>query len=130
MSGRRGSKKGKGLGDAPPSKAPKRTADKVFGYKALCHGLPKPRTYKEAIERTELKIKHMDVGLFRPFLLTFFSQVMVVSESERIDVFLTRSCVQVTDISCEVVYEATLASPVLFRSYRYVNREVESFVVF
>ena len=57
-------------------------------------------------------------------------QVKVVSEPERIDVFLTRICVQVTDISCGVVYEATLASPVLFRSYRYVNREVESFVVF
>ena len=47
-------------------------------------------------------------------------QVKVVSEPERIDVFLTRSCVQLTDISCGVVYEATLASLVLFRSYRYV----------
>ena len=48
------------------------------------------------------------------------TQVKVVSEPERIDVFLTRSCVQVTDISCGVVYEATLASLVLFRSYCYV----------
>ena len=48
-------------------------------------------------------------------------QVKVVSEPERIDVFLTRSCVQLTDISCGVVYEATLASLVLFRSYRYVH---------
>ena len=47
-------------------------------------------------------------------------QVKVVSEPERIDVFLTRSCVQVTDISCGVVYKATLASLVLFRSYRQV----------
>ena len=47
-------------------------------------------------------------------------QVKVVSEPERIDVFLTRSWVQVTDISCGVVYEATLASLVLFRSYCYV----------
>ena len=49
-----------------------------------------------------------------------FGQVKVVSEPERIDVFLTRSWVQVTDISCGVVYEATLASLVLFRSYCYV----------
>ena len=48
------------------------------------------------------------------------SQVKVVSEPERIEVFLTRSCVQVTDISCGVVYEATLASLVLFRRYCYV----------
>ena len=47
-------------------------------------------------------------------------QLKVVPEPERIDVFLTRSCVQVTDISCGVVYEATLASLVLFRSYCYV----------
>ena len=44
----------------------------------------------------------------------------VASEPERIGVFLTRSCVHVTDISCGVVYEATLASLVLFRSYCYV----------
>ena len=37
-------------------------------------------------------------------------QVNVVSEPERIDVFLTRSCVQMTNISCGVMYEATLAS--------------------
>ena len=42
-------------------------------------------------------------------------QVKVVSEPEQIDVFLTRSCVQLTDISCGVVYEATLPSLVLFR---------------
>ena len=46
--------------------------------------------------------------------------VKVVSEAERIDVFLTKSCVQVTDISCGVVYKATLASLVLLRSYCYV----------
>ena len=46
-------------------------------------------------------------------------QVKVVSEPGRIDVFWTRSCVQVTDISCGVVYEATLASLVLFRRYCY-----------
>ena len=46
--------------------------------------------------------------------------VTVASEPERIGVFLTRSCVHVTDISCGVVYEATLASLVLFRSYCYV----------
>ena len=45
----------------------------------------------------------------------------VVSEPEQIDVFLTRSCVQVTDISCGVVYKTTLASLVLFRSYCYVT---------
>lgn len=49
-------------------------------------------------------------------------QVKVVSEPERIGVFLTRSCVHVTDISCGVVYEATLASLVLFRSYCYVSK--------
>ena len=49
------------------------------------------------------------------------SHVMVVLEPERIGVFLTRSCVHVTDISCGVVYEATLASLVLFRSYCYVS---------
>ena len=49
-------------------------------------------------------------------------QVKVVSEPERIGVFLTRSCVQVTDISCGVVYEATLAFLVLFRSYCYVTK--------
>ena len=48
--------------------------------------------------------------------------VMVASEPERIGVFLTRSCVQLTDISCGVVYEATLASLVLFRSYCYVKK--------
>jgi len=47
--------------------------------------------------------------------------VTVASEAERIGVFLTRSCVHVTDISCGVVYEATLASLVLFRSYCYVG---------
>ena len=47
-------------------------------------------------------------------------QVKVVSEPERIDGFLTRSCVQLTVISCVVVYEATLASLVLFRCYRTV----------
>ena len=36
-----------------------------------------------------------------------FIQVKVVSEPERIGVFLTR---HVTDISCGVVYKATLAS--------------------
>ena len=41
-------------------------------------------------------------------------------EPERIDVFLT-SCVQLTDISCRAVYEATLATIVLVRSYRYVT---------
>ena len=46
--------------------------------------------------------------------------VTVASEPERNGVFLTRSCVHVTDISCGVVYEATLASLVLFRSYCYV----------
>ena len=49
-------------------------------------------------------------------------QVKVVSEPERIGVFLTRSCVHVTDISCGVSYGATLASLVLFRSYCYVVR--------
>ena len=34
-------------------------------------------------------------------------QVKVVLEPERIVVFLTRSCVQLTDISCGVVYEAS-----------------------
>ena len=47
-------------------------------------------------------------------------RVTVASEPGRIGVFLTRSCVHVTDISCGVVYEATLASLVLFRSYCYV----------
>ena len=50
-----------------------------------------------------------------------YQQVNVVSEPERIDVFLTRSCVQLTDISCGVVYKATLASLVLFRSYCQVS---------
>merc|ERR1711923_617537 len=45
------------------------------------------------------------------------AHVTVASEPERIGVFLTWSCVHVTDISCGVVYEATLASLVLFRSY-------------
>ena len=49
------------------------------------------------------------------------TQVKVVSEPERIGVFLTRSCVHVTDISCGVVYGATLASLVLFRSYCYMD---------
>ena len=54
-------------------------------------------------------------------LLLIHEQVKVVSEPERIGVFLTRSCVQLTDnISRGVVYEATLASLVLFRSYCYV----------
>ena len=53
--------------------------------------------------------------------------VTVASEPERIGVFLTRSCVHVTDISCGVVYEATLASLVLFRSYCYVSRQIQSF---
>ena len=48
-------------------------------------------------------------------------QVKVVSRPERIDVFLTRSCVQVTDISCGVMYEATLESLVLFKNYCYVT---------
>ena len=48
-------------------------------------------------------------------------QVKVISEPERNGVFLTRSCVQVTDISCGVVYKATLASLVLFQSYQYVG---------
>ena len=48
------------------------------------------------------------------------NHVTVASEPERNGVFLTRSCVHVTDISCGVVYEATLASLVLFRSYCYV----------
>ena len=47
-------------------------------------------------------------------------QVKVIAEPERINVFLTRYCIQVTDISCGAVSEATLASLVLFRSYRYV----------
>ena len=50
-----------------------------------------------------------------PFEEDSGDQVKVVSE--RIDVFLTRSCVQVTDISCGVMYKATSASLVLFRSY-------------
>ena len=50
------------------------------------------------------------------------NQVKVVSEPERIGVFLTRSSAQVTDISCGVVYEATLAFLVLFRSYCYVEK--------
>ena len=50
--------------------------------------------------------------------------VTVASEPERNGVFLTRSCVHVTDISCGVVYEATLASLVLFRSYCYVSRSL------
>ena len=50
--------------------------------------------------------------------------VTVASEPERIGVFLTRSCVHVTDISCGVVYKATLASLVLFRSYCYVSDTV------
>ena len=53
------------------------------------------------------------------------SHVTVASEPERIGVFLTRSCVHVTDISCGVVYKATLASLVLFRSYRYVPHRRE-----
>ena len=56
------------------------------------------------------------------FSFLAFLQVKVVSEPERIDVFLTRSCAQLTVISCGVVYEATSASLVLFRSYRYVRR--------
>ena len=48
------------------------------------------------------------------------NHVTVASEPERNGVFLTRSCVHVTDISCGVVYEATLASLVLFRGYCYV----------
>ena len=55
--------------------------------------------------------------------LSSLAQVKVVSEPERIDVFLTRSCAQLTVISCGVVYEATSASLVLFRSYRYVFRD-------
>ena len=44
---------------------------------------------------------------------TKFNQVKVVSEPQRIDVFLiTRSCAKLTVISCWVVYEATFASPV------------------
>ena len=39
----------------------------------------------------------------------FLYQVKVVLEPEPIGVFLTRSCVQLTDISCGVV-RATLAS--------------------
>ena len=50
-----------------------------------------------------------------------FRHVTVASEPERNGVFLTRSCVHVTDIFCGVVYEATLASLVLFRSYCYVQ---------
>ena len=53
---------------------------------------------------------------------TVQNHVTVASEPERIGVFLTRSCVHVTDISCGVVYKATLASLVLFRSYCYVER--------
>ena len=53
-------------------------------------------------------------------IATGWKHVTVASEPERIGVFLTRSCVHVTDISCGVVYEATLASLVLFRSYCYV----------
>ena len=50
-------------------------------------------------------------------------QVKVVSEPERIDVidvFLTRSCVQVTDIFCGAVYKATLADLVYLVGYRSV----------
>ena len=54
------------------------------------------------------------IALFPP------TQVEVVSEPERNGVFLTRSCVQLTNISCGVVYKATLASLVLLRSYCYV----------
>ena len=56
--------------------------------------------------------------------------VTVASEPERIGVFLTRSCVHVTDISCGVVYEATLASLVLFRSYRYVAKSENENIYF
>ena len=48
------------------------------------------------------------------------NHVTVASEPERTGVFLTRSCVHVTDISCGVVYEPTSASLVLFPSYCYV----------
>ena len=42
------------------------------------------------------------------------TQVKVVSEPERIGVFLTRSCVQATNISCWTVYESTLVSLVRY----------------
>ena len=65
------------------------------------------------------------VGLnFAPMMSNIQTKihVTVASEPERIGVFLTSSCVHVTDISCGVVYEATLASLVLFRSYCYVTK--------
>ena len=54
------------------------------------------------------------------FKVQGLDHVTVALEPERNGVFLTRSCVQVTNISCGAVYEATLASLVLFRSYCYV----------
>ena len=64
----------------------------------------------------ELPLKYLPSQFYR--YLHTNQQVKVVSEPERIDVFLIRSCVQLTDISCGVVYEATLPSLVLFRNYR------------
>ena len=63
------------------------------------------------------------ISVFPPQMqeTTHLDQVKVICEPERNYVFLTKSCVQLTDISCGVVYKATLASLVLFRSYRYVN---------
>ena len=63
----------------------------------------------------------MTLIFIKPVYLQRKLHVTVASEPERIGVFLTRSCVHVTDISCGVVYEATLASLVLFRSYCYVS---------
>ena len=50
------------------------------------------------------------------------AQVKVVSESNYFDVFLTRSCVQLTDSSCEVMDVAILANLGLFRCYHYVAK--------
>ena len=77
---------------------------------------------------TALDWKHFTDSIFsNPFFLNKRNScphVTVASEPERNGVFLTRSCVHVTDISCGVVYKATLASLVLLRSYCYVHPSI------
>ena len=77
-----------------------------------------PEALQASLLNARLNLLNLLVRL--SLVLTFVTHVTVASEPERIGVFLTRSCVHMTDISCGVVYETTLASLVVFRGYCYV----------
>ena len=78
--------------------------------------------FKKSLLWPKAVIQNLNFAVSAPARKTNIEHVTVASEPKRIGVFLTRSCVHVIDISCGVVYEATLASLVLFRSYCYVAR--------